>query len=52
MTSENWLLTIGLGMILVLLLWDRVSIYSLMERVSSLEKEIGVQGKDGHDEAQ
>ena len=42
---------LGIGMLLVLLLWNRVSIHLLKERVSALEKESGVQGKDGHDEA-
>jgi len=47
----NWFLIFSIGIFLVLLLWDRVSIFLLKERVSVLEKEIGIKDKECNDES-
>jgi hypothetical protein len=45
----DWVGVLGAALIIILMVWNRVSIYLLKERLSVLEKELRCNGKQGDD---
>ena len=50
MINDNWLLMLSFGMMALLMLWNRVSIFMLKVQISMLENKIDIKGKNGNNE--
>ena len=50
MINDDWLLMLSIGMMALLMLWNRASIFLLKEKISVLENKIGIKGKNGNSE--
>ena len=50
MINDDWLLMLSIGMMALLMLWNRASMFLLKEKISVLENKIGIKGKNGNSE--